>query len=133
MLDFETYFTKHNASNPAKPCEICSTRNCHKKEMIKPKKQTSNQQKENSNTQNDIKRCQTEMIKMLREEVSLLKIENRELLHELHYIRQKLVPNTHSKLERPRTVQTASFLDLERIKREILFGRATTQFQRFDN
>ena len=101
--------------------------------MAMLQRELSNQLKENSNIQNDIKRCQTEMIKMLKEEVTFLKLENSELLHELHYIKQKLVPNTHSKLERPRKVQTASFLDLERIKREILFGRATTQFQRFDN
>ena len=101
--------------------------------MTKLHKELSKQQKENSQIQNDIKRCQSEIIKMLKEEVSLLNIEKRELLHELQYIRQKLVPNTHSKLERHRKFQTASFLDLERIKREILFGRATTQFQRFDN
>jgi hypothetical protein len=133
MLDYDKDVTRHNSSIPAKPCEICSIRNSHKKEMAKLQQELSNQHKENSNIQNDIKRCQIEVIKMLKEEVSILKIEYREILHELHYIRQQLVTITRSKQTQNRTVQTSPFLDLERIKREILFGRATTQFQRFDN
>ena len=66
--------------------------------------------------------------------MSFLKLENSELLHEMHYVRQKLVPNTYSKQDRIKTEEKNTlFLDLETIKEEILFGRTKSRFQRFDN
>ena len=35
MLDYEKDVTKQKASNTSKPCEICSIRNSHEKEMTK--------------------------------------------------------------------------------------------------
>ena len=107
-----------------------SLRNKHRKVIQKLQEELFQKQKENNYLENEIKNCQTEIIRILRDEISALKDENKELLIEVEKIRN-ILPQSKTKISRKNTKWC--LVELEKIRTTILFGKAPTKFQRFDN
>ena len=104
----------------------------YKTEMKDMKEALSKKENENNHLQKDIRKCQSNIIKMLKEEVLILKSDNTSMLNELQNIKAKLAPNTQQQTVRniQLKVHLPNKLDLDNIKRKILFGEAPKIFQR---